>query len=296
MFIAPNDSMGDDARAGLIADVTALAEGKFGDYAPLAVDGMSLDGKIYGVPESLKAVAFWYNKDLLPEPPATTDELKALMEDGTPVSISFGCYHHWGFYGAFGGEIFDDEWTVVAGDGIADAMAYLNDLYQIAKENGWPKNDGDGLAPFTEGTTVAITNGNWAKADYETALGDSLAVAPIPAGPGGPANPLLGVDGFYFNPNSLNMEAAFEVALYLTSPKVQKVMMDEGGHVPAHTAVDVTDPLYLGLLEAFETAYVRPQVPELGLYWSNFCGTDEVFEVGTAAADWVSTATENANK
>ena len=123
-----------------------------------------------------------------------------------------------------------------------------------------------------------------------------MAVAPIPAGPGGPANPLLGVDGFYFNPNSLNMEAAFEVALYLTSPKVQKIMMDEGGHVPAHTAVEVTDPLYLGLLEAFETAYVRPQVPELGLYWSNFCGTDEVFEVGTAAADWVSTATENANK
>ena len=34
MFIAPNDSLGDDARAGLIADVTALAEGKFGDYAP----------------------------------------------------------------------------------------------------------------------------------------------------------------------------------------------------------------------------------------------------------------------
>jgi hypothetical protein len=34
----------------------------------------------------------------------------------------------------------------------------------------------------------------------------------------------------------------------------------------------------------------------LGLYWSNFCGTDEVFEKGTAAADWVSTATANANK
>lgn len=132
--------------------------------------------------------------------------------------------------------------------------------------------------------------------DYQAALGDKLAVAPLPAGPGGASNPLLGVDGFYFNPNSQNMEAALEVALYLTGVDAQTIMMDEAGHVPARTDVEVTNPLMMGLLEAFSTGYVRPQVPQLGLYWSNFCGTDEVFEVGTAAADWVATATENANK
>jgi len=296
MFIAPNDSLGDDARAGLIADITELAAGKLDAFTPLSVEGMSVEGVLYGIPESLKAVAFWYNKELLPEPPATTDDLKALMEGGTPVSISFGCYHHWGFYGSYGGEIFDADWNVVAGEGIADAVGYLNDLYQISKENGWPKNDSDGLAPFSEGSVVAITNGNWAMGDYQNALGDNLAVAPLPDGPGGASNPLLGVDGFYFSPNSLNPEAALDVALYLTGEFAQGVMMNESGHVPANTGVEVTDPLMLGLLEAFETGYVRPQVPELGLYWSNFCGTDEVFEVGTPAADWVTTATENANK
>lgn len=48
MFIAPNDSLGDDARAGLIADITDLAAGKLGDYSQLSIDGMSLDGKLYG--------------------------------------------------------------------------------------------------------------------------------------------------------------------------------------------------------------------------------------------------------
>ena len=296
MFIAPNDSLGDDARAGLIADITALADGKLGDYAPLAVEGMSVEGALYGVPESLKAVAFWYNTDLMPEPPATTDELQAMMEDGTPVAISFGCYHHWGFYGSFGGQIFDDNWKVVAGDGVADSMDYLNGLYQISVENSWPKNDGDGLAPFTEGTVAAITNGNWAMGDYKAALGDKLAVAPLPAGPGGVANPLLGVDGYYFNPNSANLEAALEVALYLTGADAQTMMMDDAGHVPALTTVEVTDPLMLGLLEGFGNAYVRPQVPELGLYWSNFCGTDQVFEAGVSADEWVAEATANANK
>ena len=298
MFIAPNDSLGDDARAGLIADITDLAAGKLDGYLPLAIDGMSVEGKLYGIPESLKAVAFWYNTDMLPEPPATTDELKALMEGGTPIAISYGCYHQWGFYGAFGGQIFDENWKVIAdqGTGVVDAMTYLSELYQISVANSWPRTDSDGLAPFTEGTVAAITNGNWAMGDYKTALGDKLAVAPLPAGPGGPANPLLGVDGYYFNPNSQNMEAALDVALYLTNAASQTIMMNQAGHVPGRSDVTITDPLIQGLTDGFANGYVRPQVPQLGLYWSNFCGTDQVFEAGVTAEEWVKTGTENANK
>jgi arabinogalactan oligomer / maltooligosaccharide transport system substrate-binding protein len=299
MFIAPNDSLGDDARAGLIADITELAAGKLGDYNQLGIDGMSLDGKLYGIPETIKAVLFWYNKELLPTPPATTDELKALMEDGKYVAFSYGCYHHYGFFNAFGGDIFDDSWKVVAdqGTGVTDAVSYLNDLYQISKTNGWSKNDSDGLAPFTEGEAVAITNGNWAMGDYFKALGDKLAVAPLPAGPDGPAAPMLGVDGFYFNPNSANKEAALDVALYLTNAASQTIMMNEAGHAPVNTKVEVTNPLVQATLDAFaEGATIRPQVPELNLYWSNFCGTDQVFEAGTSPADWVKAGAEAANK
>ena len=300
MFIAPNDNLGGQARAGTIADITTLADGKLGDYSELSKGGMMYDGKLYGIPESLKAVVFWYNKDMLAEAPATTDDLKALMEDGTPISISFGCYHHGGFFGSYGAQIFDDQFNFVADEAnqakVADAMTYLNDLYQIAVENGLPRNDSDGLAPFTEGTTAAITNGNWAMGDYRAALGDKLGVAPIPAGPGGASNPLLGVDGWYFNPNSENQEAALEVALYLTNKAAQEMMMNEAGHVPANTTVEVTDPLIQGLLDAFSTAYFRPQVEAMGNYWGNFCGTDQVFDAGTPAADWVATAFEGATK
>ncbi|MBL8102438.1 MAG: extracellular solute-binding protein [Anaerolineales bacterium] len=300
LFIAPNDNLGGQVRAGTIADITELAAGKLGDYSELAQGGLMYDGKLYGIPETTKAVVFWYNTDLLPEAPASTDDLKALMEGGTPVSVSFGCYHHWGFFGAFGGQIFDDSFNFVADDAnqakVASAISYLNDLYQISVANGWPRNDSDGLAPFTEGTVAAITNGNWAMGDYRAALGDKLAVAPLPAGPGGPANPLLGVDGFYFNPNSENKEAALEVALYLTNKESQTVMMNEAGHVPVNTTVEVTDPLVQGLLDAFETTYFRPQVEAMGNYWGNFCGTDQVFDAATPAADWVKTAFEGATK
>ncbi|RJP56193.1 MAG: extracellular solute-binding protein [Anaerolineaceae bacterium] len=300
MFIAPNDNLGNQVRTGTIRDITELAEGKLGDYSELSKGGMMYDGKLYGVPESLKAVVFWYNKDMISAPPATTDDLKALMEGGTSIAISYGCYHHWGFFGSFGGQIFDADFNFVTSDAnqakMTDSISYLNDLYQISKENNWPKNDSDGLAPFSEGTVAAITNGNWAMGDYQKALGDKLGVAPIPAGPGGASNPLLGVDGFYFNPNSQNAEAALDVAMYLTNAAAQTMMMNEAGHVPANTKVEVTDPLIQGLLDAFSTSYFRPQVEALGGYWSNFCGTDQVFEAGTAPEEWVATAFESATK
>lgn len=299
MFIAPNDSLGDDARAGLIADITSLAEGKLDGVSPLGIDGMSVDGKLYGIPESLKAVTLWYNKDMMATPPANTDELKAAMEAGTPISINYGCYHMYGFYSAFGGKIFDDSWKVIAdqGTGVTEAFTYLNDLYQIQKNNSWAMNDSDALAPFSEGKLAAVANGNWAMGDYRKALGDKLGVAPLPEGPGGPAAPMLGVDGFYFNPNSANQAAALDVALYLTNAASQTVMMNEAGHVPVRTDVTITDSLIQGLVDAFNKgSTIRPQVPELGKYWSNFCGSDQIYEKGTTPADFVAAAVEAANK
>jgi len=297
MFVAPNDNLGSEARAGLIANITDLVSGKLGDYGKLSIDGMSTGGKIYGVPESLKAVVFWYNKDLLATPPATTDDLLTLMQGGTPVDVSDSCYHVWGFYSDFGGQIFDSNWKVIAdqGTGMVDAMTYLNQLYQIEKTNGWPQTDSDGLSPFQEGKIAAITNGNWAMGDYQSALGDKLAMAPLPAGPAGVASPMLGVDGYYINPNSANKDKAIEVALYLTSAKAEAIMMN-AGHVPAITTATITNPLLQGLAAAFKNGYVRPQVEQLGNYWSNFCSPDQVYEKGVSPAVWISEATANANK
>ena len=299
MFVAPNDSLGADARAGLLADITTLASGKLDAYSKAAVEGMSVGGKLYGVPESLKAVEFWYNKSMLQNPPKTTDELKALMAGGTPGVISFSCYHYWGFYSAFGGKVFDDKFNFVTdqGTGMVDAMTYLNDLYQIAKTNGWAKTDSDGLAPFQEGKVAFNTNGNWAMGDYKKALGDKLAVAPLPAGPSGVATPLLGVDGYYINPNSKNQAAALEVALYLTGKAAETTMMNDAAHIPARTDVTVTDPLLKSFLDAVNTGNtVRPQDAQLDKYWANFCGSDQIFEKGTAPADWIKSATEGAKK
>ncbi|MBX7213412.1 MAG: extracellular solute-binding protein [Thermoflexales bacterium] len=302
MFVAPNDSLGDDSRAKLYADITDLAKGKLDGYGKLAVDGMTVDGKLYGIPESLKAVALFYNKDLLKEVPKTTDDLMKAVNGGTKISLSLGCYHQWGFYSGFGAKIFDDKNAFVnSADNqaaLANAYKFLNDWWVVAKKAGIPKSDGDAAAPFKEGKIAATANGNWALGDYQKALGDKLGVAPLPAGPKGNASPLLGVDGFYFNPNNKNdvAQAALKVALYLTSAASQKVMAEKAGHVPARTGVTYDNALVKAFEGTFANAMVRPQATTMGKYWGNFCGDGDIFEKGVAPAEFVKKAFEGATK
>ena len=151
----------------------------------MALDGSKVDGSFYMVPESLKAVALWYDKSAVPTPPTTSDELLAAVKDGSvKVGINQGVYHQFGWTGAFGGTLMDDtgKCTADAG-GFAEAFAYLKEL----KDAGATFNvDGNALkTDFQTGKINAIIDGPWQTADFRTALADKLAVTTIPAGPSG---------------------------------------------------------------------------------------------------------------
>jgi arabinogalactan oligomer/maltooligosaccharide transport system substrate-binding protein len=269
MFVAPNDSLGKEVRAELLADLTTQLQGKLGDDLQVAVDGCTIDGKLYCVPESLKAVALFYNKDKVQTPPKTTDELMEAVKGGMKLGINQSAYHNYGFFGAFGGKLLDDTGKCVADQGgFADAMQYLVDLKaagaQFFTDEGKMKN------LFQTGELDAQINGPWNTADFQKSLGDKLAVAPMPAGPSGPATPLTGTDGFYVNVNSQNIDGTVALALYLTSPASMKVYVDEAGHIPANKTVEITDPLTKGFAEASATGFPRPQVAELDNFWTPF--------------------------
>ena len=108
--------------------------------------------------------------------------------------------------------------------------------------------------------------------------------------------PLLGVDGYYINPNSQNKQGAIDVALYLTGKVAEQIMMDQAGHVPAISGVTVTNPLIQSLIDAFKTSIVRPQDAQLDKYWANFCGPDQIFEKGVTPQAWITAATAAAKK
>jgi arabinogalactan oligomer/maltooligosaccharide transport system substrate-binding protein len=271
LFIAPNDSLGKEARAGLFLEIGTYLEGKLPNHSQVSLDGSKVDGKFYMVPESLKAVAMYYDKSKVATPPATTDELLQMVKDGE-VKAGFDAhssYHSFGWWAAFGGQLMDDSGKCIADTtGVGDAYAYFQEL-QDAGATWYDKYD-DLATDFKSGKIDLIVDGPWASGGYKEALGDNLAVAPMPEGPEGPSKPLTGVDGWYINVNAEDPELAVNFALEMIKPENEQVFVDTAGHIPADTTIEISDPITNKFAEAVATGFPRPQLKELDHFWSNF--------------------------
>ncbi|HET7828427.1 MAG TPA: extracellular solute-binding protein [Candidatus Limnocylindrales bacterium] len=270
MFIAPNDNLFTQADAGVLADLTTALEGKLEGFNPVAVDGSKVDGKLYMVPESLKAVALWYDNSAVTTAPATTDDLLNGVKDGTiKLGLNQNAYHNFGLSGAFGGTLMDDTGKCVADQttGWADSYKYMADLKAAGAKF---YTDGNALKQdFQTGALNAVIDGPWQTADFSKALGDKLAVAPIPAGTA-KANPLTGTDGWYINPNSKNIDLAVALALQLVGTASEQVLTDDAGHVPAAPGVTISSPIVQGFADAAAAGLPRPQRAEFNNYWGGF--------------------------
>ena len=296
LFIAPNDSLGKEARAGLLMDLTDKLNGKLGDDVQVAVDGAKVAGKMYAVPESLKAVAMFYNKDKVKTPPATTDALMTAVKGGTKFGFGEDPYHNFGLSGAFGGQLFDATGKCIADQGgFSDLVKYLQDLKTAGAQ---AFSDGGKLDDaFQTGALDATIEGPWKTGDFKKAMGDKLGVAPIPAGPKGAANPLTGVDGYYINAASKNSDLAVQFALYMTSPTIEQIFVDQAGHIPANKTVKVTDPITQGFAQAVASGLPRPQNAELDNFWGNFGDAyTKAFESNGDAKQIITDATAATNK
>ena len=272
LFIAPNDSLGFQAREGVIADLDAALAGKLDGKTETAVNGSKVDGKLFMVPESLKAVALFYDSASLATPPATTDDLLAGVKDGSIKAGFFGsaggAYHNFGWWAAFGGKLMDDAGKCIADEGgVADSYKYLQDL-QTAGAKFYPAYD-DMANAFKAGDINLIVDGPWATGGYKKDV-PGLGSAPMPAGPSGPAQPLAGVDGWYINPSTKDLDLAVNFALAMTDVDNEQIFVDKAGHIPANTANTISDPITQGFADAVATGFPRPQVKQLDNFWGNF--------------------------
>ena len=292
MFIAPNASLGTEVRAGLLADVGDVS----GQFVPqtvqVAIDGSQVDGKYFMIPESLKAVATMYDSSVTKTFPATTADLLTAVKGGLKYGVNQSDYYTWGLWYAFGGQIMDGTGKCVADQtpGVANALAYLK---QLKDAGATFYTDGAKMQDaFKTKKISSMIEGPWFSGDAKTALGASLAVAPGPSETGDFA-PMTGVDGWYINAASPNIDLAKQVALILTNQENQQIYVDVAGHVPANKNITPSDPIVQGYANAVATGFARPQNPEMNNYWGNFQdamnqvldkGADPVAAVKTACA------------
>jgi arabinogalactan oligomer/maltooligosaccharide transport system substrate-binding protein len=295
LFMVLNIQLGNEVRAGLLRPLDDKLSGYINNDLPVSVQGCTVDGRLYCVPQYLETVVLFYNKDKVKDVPKTTDDLLMAVKGGAKLGIIRNSFHNFGFWGAFGGKLFDDSNKCIADQGgFTEAMQYLKDLKAAGAQ--FFNDDGSAEQAFKTGELDMIIQGSWKTSDFGTALGDKLAVAPIPAGPKGPAAPLVGTDGFYINKSTKNVDGAVALALYLISPASEQVYMNVASHIPADKTVEISDPLTQGFADAIATGFPWPLVPEMNNYWPSFDDmVNKVIENGADPQEEIATACKAMN-
>lgn len=267
LLIAADDTIGREARAGLLRALDAELEQAA--FAPAALDAVRVDGKLYGVPITRATVALYANAGLIADPPTTTQALLDAAKGGTNIVLIRSAYHSYGLFGAFGGRLFDDTGRCIADQGgFADALAFMRELKNAGAEF---VTDGAAAAEaFRSGQAALTIDGSWLLNDFRAALGDQLRVAPLPAGPAGPATPLIGGTSIVINANTQQPAAAVALALQLTNAAAQQQWAEQTRSLPANPDVALTDDALGGLAASALTGTPRPTRAELDAFWEPF--------------------------
>ncbi|MEA2536411.1 MAG: arabinogalactan oligomer / maltooligosaccharide transport system substrate-binding protein [Chloroflexota bacterium] len=273
MYIAPNDNLPTEARANLLVDVSSLTDIlKAAPYntSDVALNAAMVDGKLYEIPESMKAVELFYDNTILTAAPASTDDWKTNASKLGWVygANGGGAYYLWGLYSSFGGKILADDGKCAAtAGGVADGLKWLADMKAAGMH--FYQNDNDAKADLIAGKIGGFIDGPWQSGDLAKALGAKLAVAAGPTGPGGAWAPMTAPDGFYINASSPNVELAKQFALQFLLPANEQIFAD-AGHLPANTTLQPSDPIAQAFSALMPKGFARPTAKELNNYWGNF--------------------------
>jgi maltose-binding protein MalE len=305
-----HDWLGELVSNGVIAPIDLGPDADL--YAEVAIQAFTYDGALYGVPYAIENIALIRNVDLVPEAPATFEDLEAtalaLQADGTvdvPLAVQQDPgdpYHNYPLFSALGGYVFgqNEDGTYNADDvgidsegGLAAAQKFADWSNEglISKDVSYDimnESFSTGKAPF------AIT-GPWAVGGF-TDAGINFVVEPIPPVAGGTAEVFVGVQGFMQSAFSENPDLATTFMVdYLGTEEVQVALFDAGGRPPAMlSAYDQVsdDPIIQGFGAAGQLGTPLPAIPEMSAVWDSwtdaysliFTGSDPVQAFTDAAA------------
>ena len=277
IVLAPSWWLGDWVNAGAVRALDDLVdEAELAAYWPAAVSNLRWDSSLYALPISFETVSLFVNAALInPEDaPATTEAMLAQAQEAPTLGVGLynTLYHlYWGIP-AYGGALFDaDGRAALANQG--DVAGYLAWLQQIRATPGSYVDPDYGMLKdrFKKGEFAYFVDGPWAIAELTEALGDTLNVAALPAGPDGPAGSWLHADGVFFNPTVApeQVDLALAFARHVTSAESGSTLARVGRKLPANQAANLgANALLQGFMRQAATAQPMPTIPGMQSAWA----------------------------
>jgi arabinogalactan oligomer / maltooligosaccharide transport system substrate-binding protein len=279
-----DDSLGKLASSGIIIPMDRYISKSYleSTYNPAAAQGLELNGKVWGVPESVEAVTIMYNKSLV-----TADQLPKTSDDLVTFNQSYATAHP-GSYGIVWSPTdayFNADWFYGFGAQYVDATGKvsLNTPQGIAAAKfiaslrpALPKNIDYGVADslFKEGKAAAIINGPWAYSDYAKAPSNvGFALLPtIPSNSSKPAQPFVGVKSLWATKSAANPALVADIMKFYTNTENQIAMAKVNGEIPANLAADNDTSVQAldsvgGFAAQAKLGTALPNFPQMSALW-----------------------------
>src|SRR5829696_7089048 len=258
-------------EAGVIEDLTDRTKGYIETLTPSAVAAFTLDGKVYGVPQAITEVGFFYNKELFAKAGVdsskikTWDDLlgavKALKGAGiTPITVGGADKWPVSFYWSYlslrqGGKpafeaAMKGEAGGFAGEDFVKAGELFKQLVDLQPfQNGFLGSKhlpaigqfADGKAAMTLAISVIYNQQRSIAADKKGLSDDQIGWFQFPVVPGGkgaPTDTLGGVVGWVVSKGAPKETIDFIKAF--VSPEVQSRLTAEGFIIPVVAGVDAS--------------------------------------------------------
>lgn len=241
-------------RAGQLAPLDDLFEGVLDDFNETALERVTVDGTIYGVPMILDPQFLYYSKSALEnaglEPPTTMDDLietAAALDTGRVKGLYLGNdlgsanFLLYMTTAAAGTSLITDEAVSFATDVNTEMWAKKQTLAQSGNLLAGAPTEWWDPSALIDGLTTMQWSGFWAMPQLLDASGDDLGVAPWPA-VNADAEPSVFLGGWNqaVNAQSPNVEAAkaYVKWLWIENAEVQEDWnLSYGFHIPPRTSI-----------------------------------------------------------
>ena len=284
IFAGAHDWTGELAANGIIEPIDLGA--KRDQFVETAVNAFGFEGQTYGVPYVTEAIALFYNTDLVPEPPATFDDVgSACASAGTPQCLvlpgggaATDAYHNFPFVSAFGAHIFayDDatgsyDPSVVELDTpeAIQAGQYLEE--QVADGVVESTDDPTAKELFLAGDAPFWISGPWQLGELRGQTDINWDVALIPQIGDQPTSPFVGAQGFFLSAFSENQLLAQSFLFdFIATDETMQALYDADPRGTAWVAVQeglIDDPQVQTFAESASNGVPMPNIPEMGSVW-----------------------------
>ncbi|ACS97294.1 sugar ABC transporter substrate-binding protein [Aggregatibacter aphrophilus NJ8700] len=277
-----HDRFGGYAQAGLLAELSPSKEFK-DKFVDFAWDAENYNGKIIGYPVAIESLSLIYNKDLLPTPPKSWEEIveldkkfKAEKKNAIMWNLAEP-YFTWPVVASNGGYVFkfaDGKYNTndigVNNEGSQKGLQFVVDMVKNKVINA-DMDYAIAEASFNKGETALTINGPWSWGNIEKSK-INYGVAVLPTLNGKPSKAFVGVLSAGINSASPNKDLAVEFIenYLLTDEGLDQVNKDKPlGAVALKSYQDklAKDPRIAATMENAKNGEIMPNIPQIVAFW-----------------------------